>query len=101
MGKTEKKQKENHTTKVTTIPKTKRQKYGMNETIPISKLLLNLLGFKSVVQNSLCQSMNDPSESQGFFDCAIDNLRASPFLIQYIQEFVSLNHFFDTIFFLH
>merc|ERR1712223_914160 len=25
-------------------------------------------------------------ESQGFFDCAIDNLRASPFLIQYIQE---------------
>merc|ERR1711983_536110 len=30
-------------------------------------------------------------ESQGFFDCAIDNLRASPFLIQYIQEFVSKN----------
>jgi len=27
-------------------------------------------------------------ESQGFFDCAIDNLRASPFLIQYIQEFI-------------
>lgn len=25
-------------------------------------------------------------ESLGFFDCAIDNLRASPFLIQYIQE---------------
>ena len=24
-------------------------------------------------------------ESIGFFDCAIDNLRASPFLIQYIQ----------------
>ncbi len=30
-------------------------------------------------------------ESQGFFDCAIDNLRASPFLIQYIQECVSLS----------
>jgi phosphoribosylpyrophosphate synthetase len=30
-------------------------------------------------------------ESQGFFDCAIDNLRASPFLIQYIQEHVSSN----------
>ena len=29
-------------------------------------------------------------ESQGFFDCAIDNLRASPFLIQYIQDFVSI-----------
>ena len=28
-------------------------------------------------------------ESLGFFDCAIDNLRASPFLIQYVQECVS------------
>ena len=27
-------------------------------------------------------------ESQGFFDTAIDNLRASPFLIQYIQDSV-------------
>lgn len=25
-------------------------------------------------------------ESLGFFDCAVDNLRASPFLIQYIQD---------------
>ena len=33
MGKTEKNLKENHTTKVTKTPKTKRQKYGMNETI--------------------------------------------------------------------
>ena len=32
MGKTEKSRKENHATKVTKIPKTKRQKYGMNET---------------------------------------------------------------------
>ena len=32
MGKTEEKRKENHATKVTKIPKTKRQKYGMNET---------------------------------------------------------------------
>jgi len=32
MGKTEKKLKENHATKVTKIPKTKRRKYGMNET---------------------------------------------------------------------
>ena len=29
-------------------------------------------------------------ESLGFFDCAIDNLRASPFLIQYVQECVSI-----------
>ena len=32
MGKTEKNQKENHKTKVTKIPKTKRQKYGMKGT---------------------------------------------------------------------
>ena len=32
MGKTEKKRKENHATKVTKTPKTKRRKYGMNET---------------------------------------------------------------------
>ena len=36
-------------------------------------------------------------ESQGFFDCAIDNLRASPFLIQYIQEFVSYYEAFKNI----
>ena len=34
-GKMEKKQKENHASKVTKIPKTKRQKYGMNETIVV------------------------------------------------------------------
>lgn len=28
-------------------------------------------------------------EIQGFFDCPVDNLRASPFLLQYIQECVS------------
>ena len=31
-------------------------------------------------------------ESQGFFDTAIDNLRASPFLIQYIQDSVRNFH---------
>ena len=31
-GQDRKKQKENHETKVTKIPKTKRRKYGMNET---------------------------------------------------------------------
>lgn len=30
-------------------------------------------------------------EIQGFFDCPVDNLRASPFLLQYIQESVSDN----------
>ena len=33
MGKPEKEWKENHATKVTKIPKTKRQKFGMNETL--------------------------------------------------------------------
>ena len=28
-------------------------------------------------------------EIQGFFDVPVDNLRASPFLLQYIQEHVS------------
>ena len=28
-------------------------------------------------------------EIQGFFNCPVDNLRASPFLIQYIQDKVS------------
>ena len=32
MSETEKNRKENHATKVTKIPKTKRRKYGMNET---------------------------------------------------------------------
>ena len=35
IGKTEKNWKENHATKVNKIPKTKRRKYGMNETIVI------------------------------------------------------------------
>ena len=33
MGKMEKNWKENHATKMTKIPKTKRQKYGMNKTL--------------------------------------------------------------------
>lgn len=32
-------------------------------------------------------------EIQGFFDIPVDNLRASPFLLQYIQESVSQNYF--------
>ena len=40
-----KKLKENHTTKVTKIPKTKRQKYGMNETMVKNCLGLNVHKF--------------------------------------------------------
>ena len=39
MGKTEKNPKENHATEVTKIPKTKRRKYGMKETIEFGKFL--------------------------------------------------------------
>ena len=42
MGKTEKKQKENHATKVTKIQKTKRRKYGMNETLALFFLAMDI-----------------------------------------------------------
>lgn len=32
-------------------------------------------------------------EIQGFYECPVDNLRASPFLLQYIQESVSFFYF--------
>ena len=38
MGKIEKNRKENHATKVTKIPKTKTQKYGMNESLEAEKM---------------------------------------------------------------
>ena len=38
-GKNKKKRKENHANNVTKIPKTKRQKYGMNETPILQKAL--------------------------------------------------------------
>ena len=41
MGKTEKNRIENHATEVTKIPKTKRQKYGLNETLMYPTLILH------------------------------------------------------------
>ena len=38
-GQDGKKQKGNHTTKVTKIPKTKRRKYGMNETLDATRTM--------------------------------------------------------------
>lgn len=35
-------------------------------------------------------------EIQGFFDCPVDNLRASPFLLQYIQESVRVHSIQNT-----
>ena len=51
------------------------------------KLIAQMLG-KAGFNHIITVDMH-PKESQGFFDSAIDNLRASPFLIQYIQESVS------------
>jgi len=48
------------------------------------KLIAQMLG-KAGFNHIITVDMHS-KESQGFFDSAIDNLRASPFLIQYIQE---------------
>lgn len=52
----------------------------------VTKLLAKMLckaGFTHIITMDLHQK-----EIQGFFDCPIDNLRASPFLLQYIQDSV-------------
>jgi phosphoribosylpyrophosphate synthetase len=52
------------------------------------KLLAQLMvkgGFDHIITVDL-----HSKESLGFFDCAVDNLRASPFLLQYIQDCVSI-----------
>lgn len=53
----------------------------------VTKLLAKMLcksGFTHIITMDL-----HAKEIQGFFDVPIDNLRASPFLLQYIQECVS------------
>ena len=53
----------------------------------VSKLVAKMMcrsGLNHVITMDLHQK-----EIQGFFDCPVDNLRASPFLLQYIQECVS------------
>ncbi|XP_055629367.1 phosphoribosyl pyrophosphate synthase-associated protein 2 isoform X1 [Toxorhynchites rutilus septentrionalis] len=50
----------------------------------VSKLLARMMctsGLTHIITMDLHQK-----EIQGFFDCPVDNLRASPFLLQYIQE---------------
>jgi len=50
----------------------------------VSKLVAKMMcrsGLNHVITMDLHQK-----EIQGFFDCPVDNLRASPFLLQYIQE---------------
>ena len=55
----------------------------------VGKLLAQMMvmsGFCHVITMDLHQK-----ELQGFFDCPVDNLRASPFFINYIQQKVSWN----------
>jgi len=54
----------------------------------VSKLLAKMMctsGLTHIITMDLHQK-----EIQGFFDIPVDNLRASPFLLQYIQESVGL-----------
>lgn len=54
----------------------------------VSKLLAKMMcksGLSHIITMDLHQK-----EIQGFFDCPVDNLRASPFLLQYIQECVNI-----------
>ena len=48
-------------------------------------------GFNQIITTDLHQA-----ELQGYFDCPVDNLRASPFLFQYIVE--SVSWFTSTVF---
>lgn len=53
----------------------------------VTKLLAKMMckaGFTHIITMDL-----HSKEIQGFFDVPVDNLRASPFLLQYIQEAVS------------
>lgn len=61
----------------------KMRKRGCIVTKLLAKMMCNS-GLTHVITMDLHQK-----EIQGFFDCPVDNLRASPFLLQYIQECVS------------
>uniref|UniRef100_A0A023F9K4 Putative ribose-phosphate pyrophosphokinase n=1 Tax=Triatoma infestans TaxID=30076 RepID=A0A023F9K4_TRIIF len=58
----------------------KMRKRGCIVTKLLAKMMCNS-GLTHVITMDLHQK-----EIQGFFDCPVDNLRASPFLLQYIQE---------------
>lgn len=65
------------------LPYSKQSKMRKRGCI-VSKLLAKMMckaGLTHIITMDLHQK-----EIQGFFDCPVDNLRASPFLLQYIQE---------------
>ena len=54
----------------------------------VGKLMAQMMvraGYSHIITMDLHQK-----ELQGFFDCPVDNLRASPFLISYIQHKVRI-----------
>jgi len=53
----------------------------------VTKLVAQMM-VKSGMTHIITMDLHQ-KEIQGFFDCPVDNLRASPFLLQYIQERVS------------
>lgn len=56
----------------------------------VTKLLAQMM-VKSGLTHIITMDLHQ-KEIQGFFDCPVDNLRASPFLLQYIQESVSRSY---------
>jgi len=65
------------------LPYSKQSKMRKRGSV-VSKLLATMIskaGFSQIITMDLHQK-----EIQGFFDIPVDNLRASPFLIQYIRE---------------
>ncbi|XP_057310368.1 phosphoribosyl pyrophosphate synthase-associated protein 1-like isoform X2 [Hydractinia symbiolongicarpus] len=65
------------------LPYSKQSKMRNRGAIP-AKLLAKLL-CRAGMDHMLTMDLHS-KEVQGFYDCPVDNLRASPFLIQYIQE---------------
>ena len=58
MGKTEKKTKENHATKVAKMPQTERQKFGRNETIMAELFLPKKIVNGSIAYiNAICSTL--------------------------------------------
>ena len=73
---------------VSTFLFTAKMRRRGNISLKLVAQMLTKAGFNHIITVDM-----HSKESQGFFDCAIDNLRASPFLIQYIQESVSNNSY--------
>ena len=58
--------------------------YHFLKTLALNLCVFSLQGLTHIITMDLHQK-----EIQGFFSFPVDNLRASPFLLQYIQEEVS------------